>query len=138
MKDLGLIAQDVIPHEVVAPPETEWSTLTDEERELSARAMETFAGMVEKMDENIGKLLKYLERIGEADNTFIIFQSDNGAEGASYEAAPTMGNSIMDVVNRFYDNSIENIGEHNSFVWYGPRWAQAATGTDRLFLRASC
>ncbi|KAJ3891588.1 alkaline-phosphatase-like protein [Lentinula edodes] len=133
LKDLGLIAQDVIPHEVVAPPETEWSTLTDEERELSARAMETFAGMVEKMDENIGKLLKYLERIGEADNTFIIFQSDNGAEGASYEAAPTMGNSIMDVVNRFYDNSIENIGEHNSFVWYGPRWAQAATAPSRLY-----
>lgn len=138
LKELGLIAQDVIPHEVVAPPETEWSTLTDEERELSARAMETFAGMVEKMDENIGKLLKYLERIGETDNTFIIFQSDNGAEGASYEAAPTMGNSIMDVVNRFYDNSLENIGEYNSFVWYGPRWAQAATGMDRLLLRASC
>ncbi|KAJ3782438.1 alkaline-phosphatase-like protein [Lentinula aff. detonsa] len=133
LKELGLIAQDVIPHDVVAPPETEWSAFTDQERKLSARAMETFAGMVEKMDENIGKILNYLEEIGEADNTFIIFQSDNGAEGASYEARPTMGDSVLDVVNRFYDNSLENIGEYNSFVWYGPRWAQAATAPSRLY-----
>ncbi|KAJ3826629.1 alkaline-phosphatase-like protein [Lentinula raphanica] len=134
LKELGLIAQDVVPHEVVAPPESEWSSWTDKEKKLSARAMETFAGMVEKMDENIGKVLDYLERIGEADNTFIIFQSDNGAEGASYEAQPTlMGNSILDIIKKYYDNSLENIGEYNSFVWYGPRWAQAATAPSRLY-----
>jgi len=44
-----------------------------------------------------------------------------------------MGNSIQDVLDRFYDNSLENIGEYNSFVWYGPRWAQAATAPSRLY-----
>lgn len=107
--------------------------MTEHERKLSARAMETFAGMVENMDDNIGKILDYLEKIGEGDNTFIIFQSDNGAEGASYEAAPIMGDSIQDVLDRYYDNSLDNIGEYNSFVWYGPRWAQAATGTLYVF-----
>ncbi|EEB94388.1 hypothetical protein MPER_06806, partial [Moniliophthora perniciosa FA553] len=95
--------------------------------------METYAGMVENMDENIGKILTYLGEIGEQDNTFIIFQSDNGAEGASYEAIPTIGKDIMAVIQKYYDNSLENIGEYNSFVWYGPRWAQAATAPSRLY-----
>ncbi len=37
------------------------------------------AGMAQ-MDENIGQLLKHLEDIGEADNTIVIFTTDNGAE----------------------------------------------------------
>ncbi|ESK89863.1 arylsulfatase [Moniliophthora roreri MCA 2997] len=133
LKKLGLIPPDVVPHDVVAPAESEWASLTNEERELSARAMEAYAGMVENMDENIGKILAYLEEIGEKDNTFIIFQSDNGAEGASYEAIPTIGKDIMAVIQKYYDNSLENVGEYNSFVWYGPRWAQAATAPSRLY-----
>ncbi|KIK59613.1 hypothetical protein GYMLUDRAFT_169532 [Collybiopsis luxurians FD-317 M1] len=135
LKELGLVARDVVAHDVVAPEVSEWSEMTEDEKKLSARAMETYAGMVENMDENIGKLLDYLEKIGEADNTFIIFQSDNGAEGASYEADPVLGKnqSMLDVLDRFYDNSLENIGEYNSFVWYGPRWAQASTAPSRLY-----
>ena len=128
LRNLGIIRPDVVAHEVVASSESEWESLTDEERALSSRAMEAYAGMVENMDENIGKIIAYLEGIEEKDNTFIIFQSDNGAEGASYEAIPTIGKDIMAVVRKHYNNSLENIGEHDSFVWYGPRWAQAATG----------
>ncbi|KAF5373747.1 hypothetical protein D9758_000708 [Tetrapyrgos nigripes] len=133
LKELGLIPSDAVPHDVVAPEVSEWEEMTDEERKMSARAMETFAGMVDNMDENIGKVLDYLKEIGEYDNTFIIFQSDNGAEGLAYEAIPVMGKHIMTVIDKFYDNSLENIGEYNSFVWYGPRWAQAATAPSRLY-----
>ena len=31
------------------------------------------------------------------------------------------------------DNSLDNIGNANSFVWYGTRWAQASTAPSRLF-----
>jgi len=37
------------------------------------------AGMAQ-MDDNIGALLKHLEDIGEADNTIVVFTTDNGAE----------------------------------------------------------
>jgi arylsulfatase A-like enzyme len=37
------------------------------------------AGMAQ-MDDDIGALLKHLEAIGEADNTIVIFTTDNGAE----------------------------------------------------------
>jgi arylsulfatase A-like enzyme len=38
--------------------------------------------MVEAIDHNVGKVVDYLEEIGELDNTFVCFMSDNGAEGA--------------------------------------------------------
>jgi len=39
----------------------------------------------------------------------------------------------MEPLGKYYDNSYDNIGEYNSFVWYGPRWAQAATAPSRLY-----
>lgn len=62
--------------------------MTAQERKESARKMETFAAMVQLIDENIGRVVDYLERTGELDNTFILFMSDNGAEGVALEALP--------------------------------------------------
>lgn len=85
------------------------------------------------MDINIGKVLDEIEAQGELDNTFIMFLSDNGAEGAAYEAYPMIRGPILEHLDKYYDNSLENIGAANSFVWYGPRWAQAATAPSRLY-----
>ncbi len=38
-------------------------------------------GLVQNIDENIGRILKHLDQLGIADNTIVIFLSDNGAEG---------------------------------------------------------
>ena len=38
--------------------------------------------MVDAMDMHIGRLMTYLESIGEYENTIFIFTSDNGAEGS--------------------------------------------------------
>jgi arylsulfatase A-like enzyme len=40
----------------------------------------TYARMVESMDENVGRLMSALERLGIADNTIVVFTSDNGGE----------------------------------------------------------
>ncbi len=40
--------------------------------------MATYAAMVDRMDQNIGRLLKALDEAGVADNTLILFFSDNG------------------------------------------------------------
>ncbi|MDI9654511.1 sulfatase-like hydrolase/transferase, partial [Burkholderia cenocepacia] len=56
--------------------------LSPAERKAQARYMEIYAGMVENLDYNIGLLIQHLKDIGEYDNTFIMFQSDNGAEGS--------------------------------------------------------
>lgn len=86
--ELGIINASIKPHDVVAKT-AEWDDMTPEEQQMSARAMEVYAGMVTAMDREIGKMVDHLKEIGEYDNTVIIFQSDNGAEGAA------LGESIL-------------------------------------------
>jgi len=47
-----------------------------------------YAGMVEAMDSAVGKVLQALERLGLADNTVVVFMSDNGGLSTS-EGSPT-------------------------------------------------
>lgn len=95
--------------------------------------MEAYAGMVDRMDWNIGRVIDHLKQSGEYDNTVIMFMSDNGAEGASYEATPILGDDINEHLAKYYNNSLDNIGRKDSFVWYGAHWAQAATAPSRLY-----
>ncbi|KAL4875674.1 alkaline-phosphatase-like protein [Aspergillus karnatakaensis] len=133
--ELGIIDEAVVPHKVETTRvgSEEWDDLTPEQRRLSSRAMETYAGMVDSIDINVGKVVEYLKRTGEYDNTFIVFMSDNGAEGAALEAIPVMGQNIDAAIKKYYDNSYENIGAWNSYTWLGPLWAQASTAPSRLF-----
>ena len=55
---------------------TRWHELTAEEQRISARKMEVYAAMVDDVDLYLGRLLQYLKRIGEYDNTFIFLMSD--------------------------------------------------------------
>jgi arylsulfatase A-like enzyme len=132
LKSLGLCPPDVVPHPVVADGAPEWADMTDDQRALSARSMEVYAGMVDRMDQNIGRVIDYLAGTGELDNTVVIFMSDNGAEGAIVEAMPLRGAEIAAQIEKHCDNSLDNLGRPSSFIWYGPRWAQAATAPSRL------
>ena len=91
LKRLGLCPPDVVAHPVVADGEPEWSEMSADEQALSARSMEVYAAMVDRMDHNIGRVIDYLTETGELDNTVVIFLSDNGAEGAILEAMPILG-----------------------------------------------
>ncbi|RBR26155.1 uncharacterized protein FIESC28_01046 [Fusarium coffeatum] len=133
--ELGIIPESVVPHKVETDTVGvgEWDELTPEEKKLSSRAMEAYAGMVDSIDVNVGKVVDYLKSTGEYHNTFIVFMSDNGAEGAAMEAVPVMGDNIKRAIHEYYDNSYENIGSWNSFTWLGPLWAQGSTAPSRLF-----
>ncbi|CAK7204034.1 hypothetical protein SEUCBS139899_006785 [Sporothrix eucalyptigena] len=135
LAELGIVDASVLPHKVETTTMGvgEWDELTDEEKKLSSGAMETYAGMVDTVDVNVGRVVEYLKKTGEYDNTFIVFMSDNGAEGAALEAVPVMGENIKQAIHKYYDNSYENIGAYNSYAWLGPLWAQASTAPSRLF-----
>ncbi len=83
----------VVPSGVVLPPRnTEerhsvqaWEDLSNEERELFARYQEIYAGMVDNVDQNFGRLRAELEAMGEWDNTVVLFTSDNGASREGQE-----------------------------------------------------
>jgi arylsulfatase len=91
-----------------------WSSLTPEQQAKSSRAMEVYAAMVERMDTEVGRVLAYLEESGRLDNTLILFQSDNGAEGGFGPGGAS------------YDNiALEDIGRPGSWVFVGRGWAEA-------------
>ncbi|HEV3431234.1 MAG TPA: arylsulfatase [Paraburkholderia sp.] len=131
-KALGLLDAEVSAHPVVAPT-PEWDALSPQEQAFSARTMEVYAAMVERLDWNVGRVIEHLKQTGEFDNTFVLFLSDNGAEGALLEALPIFGPDLQRFIRDYYDNSLDNVGRGNSYVWYGPRWAQAGTAPSRLY-----
>ncbi|MCH2182755.1 MAG: arylsulfatase [Mariniblastus sp.] len=56
-----------------------WSELTETEQAFQAKKMEIHAAMVDRMDQEIGKILKQVKGMGAWDNTLVLFLSDNGA-----------------------------------------------------------
>lgn len=56
-----------------------WEELTAEQRRFQATKMAIHAAMVDRMDEEIGRLVRFLEERGWLENTVIFFASDNGA-----------------------------------------------------------
>ena len=105
------------------PDLRDWDSLSDEDKAIEARRMEVYAGMIELLDEQIARLLAYLDEIGELDNSLVIFSSDNGADGTANGAGYDP---------ELYDNSLENIGTHSSFITLGSDWARVASSPLRL------
>ncbi|GAA0692788.1 arylsulfatase AtsA [Marinobacterium maritimum] len=128
MKEMGLVNSAVTAN----TPMTQlprWEELTDEQRRIETRRMQVYAAMVDNMDHNIGRLLTWLDEKGELDNTVVMFMSDNGADGNSPEVLP--GNKAWFASD--YDNSYENMGRPNSYIWYGAQWGQVSATPFPLF-----
>ncbi|MDA8320839.1 MAG: arylsulfatase [Actinomycetota bacterium] len=56
-----------------------WDSLTGDGRRVAARFMESFAGFLSHADEQIGRVLAFIDDLGERDNTIVVVVSDNGA-----------------------------------------------------------
>ncbi|MCC5932328.1 MAG: sulfatase [Cyclobacteriaceae bacterium] len=55
----------------------------------------TMGAMIERMDEGIGRILRKIEDLGVADNTIVIFFSDNGGHSGQQSQAPLHGGKAM-------------------------------------------
>ena len=61
-----------------------WTKLTPREKKIESRKMEIYAAMVENLDDHIGKLIQFLKKSEQFDNTVIVFMSDNGAAAEDF------------------------------------------------------
>jgi arylsulfatase len=91
--------------------------------------MELYAGMVEYLDFQVGRLIDHLKAIGEYENTIFIVFGDNGAEGTDLFAmvAGTSGTRdfLFGAIN--WSQTHPNAwGDPGSYVGYGPMWAQVS------------
>ncbi len=77
-RELGLFGRDIEPS-----PRPEhvpaWETLPPETRAWESRRMAVYAALIDRVDQELGRLFADLERAGEFENTFVLFLSDNGA-----------------------------------------------------------
>ncbi len=133
MRTRNLQALGLVPKEAklyTSPAFPRWASLNAEQKAEFARDMEVYAAMLDYMDENIGRVIRYLRETGAYDNTLIIFMSDNGANGAVATSYP--GNADGRYLGEF-NNAHENRGLKGSYIEMGPGWAQAASGPYRFF-----
>jgi arylsulfatase len=131
LKELGLVAESQDPQPrpdwVMA-----WDELTLDQQAARARDMEVYAGMIDNVDGQIGRLLQHLKEVGDYDNTLIVFMSDNGPSKTSTADYLAMGGDAAAFFGAF-DNSAANKGLPGSSTDIGPGWAYAAATPLRLF-----
>jgi arylsulfatase A-like enzyme len=84
------IASGVLPDGTTLSPRPDWvpawDSLSTDERRLYARYMEAFAAFLSHTDDELRRLVDFLRRTGDLDNTLLFIMSDNGA---SSEGGPT-------------------------------------------------
>jgi arylsulfatase len=89
-----------------------WDELTDEQRRFQATKMAIHAAMVDRMDQEIGRIIAQLKAMKAFENTVIFFASDNGASA-----------EIM-VRNGGHDPSAP-LGSEKSYLCLGPGFSSA-------------
>lgn len=127
-KVLGLVPQDarLAPADPAVP---EWDSISPEDRPFLERHMEAYAGMLDCVDQNVGKLVDHLRAIGELDNTIIVFTSDNGGTDAGgpigafnnnrrHSGLPALGIAAE-------RKRIHELGGPSSVALYPTGWGQA-------------
>lgn len=93
-----------------------WSELTSTQIEFLEPMMVVYAAMVDRLDQNVGRLVDYLEKNGQLDNTLILFFSDNGA--CPYQRMR---------------NDVRVPGPKESDIAYDARWANMCNTPLRLY-----
>ena len=122
-KSLGVINEGTLPFPSDMADQ-QWIKLSEEERKIEVRKMEIYAAMIDDLDKEIARLVDYLKRIGEYDNTYIFFMSDNGPEGRDIGSGLKIkGKSLDGWITSCCDNSYENMGKGDSYLWSGSGWA---------------
>ena len=91
--------------------------------------MELYAGMIENLDFNVGRIINYLKKTDEYENTLIVFMSDNGAAAEDFYNNPIYGPYLKDNFSVEYDD----MGKENSFISLGTGWAEASSAPFKYF-----
>ncbi|ANS31321.1 arylsulfatase [Rhodococcus opacus] len=117
-----------------------WDSLSADEQRLFARMAEVYAGFLSHCDDQIGRLLSYLEDTEQLDNTLIMLVSDNGASG---EGGPNGSVNENNIANGVPDDLAENmrmldeLGSPRTYNHYPNGWAMAFNTPFKMWKRYS-
>lgn len=115
-----------------------WDSLTPEAQRLYARQMEVYAGFLEQTDHHIGRVLDFLEQIGELDNTLVMLASDNGASAEGGEHGQFNSAQFANKMDQGVAEQLPHLDEWggvNSYPNYAWGWAWAGNTPLRRWKR---
>jgi arylsulfatase len=139
MREVGLVNCDLAPREpdtipgwnfakdkleeAIGPGEVDravtWKDLTEEQKRFQATKMAIHAAMIDRMDQEIGRVLDQVKGMGASENTVVIFVSDNGA-------------SAEQIIRGDLNDPSAAPGSAKSYLCLGPGWSSAANTPWRL------
>jgi arylsulfatase A-like enzyme len=102
-----------------------------------ARRMQIYAAMVDRLDQNIGRIFTKLRETGQEDNTLVLFMSDNGGCAEEIRSGwtglhiPKMTRDGRPV--RVGNNPAVMPGTEDTYESYGLPWANASNTPFRLY-----
>jgi arylsulfatase len=145
MRQLGLIDRrwKMSPLSVVGPNRVSdingwaekqnpaWNAIPADRRKDLARRMAIFAAAVDRMDQNIGRVLSDLESRRELDNTLILFASDNGACAEWDPWGFDLRSGPENVLHT--EAKLDEMGQPGTYHSYGSGWANACNTPWRLY-----
>lgn len=128
------IAMKIVPAGTKATPRLgdipAWGSLSPEQKRVSARMMEVYAGMLAYQDAQVGRLLDELDRMGESSNTLVMFiEGDNGAssegsmQGSTNELGTFANGAAEDMT--WLTSMIDKLGGKDSYGHFPVGWAWA-------------
>ncbi len=89
--------------EILGPGETRhavpWESLTAEQKQFQAAKEAIHAAMIDRLDQEVGRVLEQLKAMNAMENTLIVFLSDNGASaeimvrGGGHDKSVPMGSA---------------------------------------------
>jgi arylsulfatase A-like enzyme len=137
LKKLGLISSKwpLSPRDPRSPA---WNSLDANRRNWETMRMAVYAAMIDRLDQNVGRILECLEATGQRENTVIIFLADNGAcEEHLKEDGSNIKRYDLPMTNGQHPK-LGNIpdltpGAERTFMSYGVSWANASNTPFRQF-----
>ena len=117
-----------------------WDSLDDDEKKLFIRMAEVFAGFVSYTDHQIGRVIDYLEQVGQLENTLIVLISDNGASGEGGPNGSVNENKYFNGVPDDIKQNLEmldELGSPSTYNHFPTGWAQAFCTPFKMFKRYS-
>lgn len=135
------IAQGVVPPNTKLPPLNPgvkpWEQLSADEKKVYARHQEVYAGFISQTDHEIGRIVDFIEHIGQLDNTLIaVIIGDNGAEGGAREFGRFVTTNPNETREQNLAQEVKNLdklGTEASSALYPDGWAQATNTPFRFY-----
>jgi arylsulfatase A-like enzyme len=115
-----------------------WDSLSDDERKLFCRMAEVYAGFLAHADDQIGRLLAYLEDTEQLENTMIVLVSDNGASGEGGPNGSVNENKFFNGVPDDIEANlalIDKLGGPETYNHYPNGWAMAFNTPFKMWKR---